>query len=141
MVKHDLERITGTRIPLSMFTDSKSLFDTMVKNTVLTEKRLMIDLRVAREAYNLNEISDIGFIRGNANPADCFTKVGHNDALTRIVFDGLCDLAVEQWVIREPKHSDNSESERRVSVDRKAVGPRARVVVSIIPLAVSIHLY
>ncbi len=92
MVKYDLERITETRIPLSMFTDSKSLFDGMVKNTVLTEKRLMIDLRVAWEAYHLNEISDIGFIRGE--PADYFTKVAHNDAVRRIVFDGLCDIAM-----------------------------------------------
>ena len=40
------------KILLSMFTDSESLFKVIGKSTTTTEKRLMIDVKAAREAYD-----------------------------------------------------------------------------------------
>lgn len=73
LMRHDLQRILGHH-PLAMLTDSESLFKCIVKSTTTTEKRLMIDIEAAREAYCKQEISDIGWIRYEDNPADGLTK-------------------------------------------------------------------
>ena len=98
IIRHDIERILKRKIPLSMFTDSKSLFDVLIKNSYTTERRLMIDLNSARASYEANEILDVGFVRTDQNPADAFTKIGHCAALDRILVNGRADMEVEQWV-------------------------------------------
>lgn len=73
--KHDLEQVLGRRVPiLAMLTDSKGLFDVITKHSMTSERRLMIDLLAARQAYARMEISDIGLGRTHNNPADAFTK-------------------------------------------------------------------
>eukprot|EP00171_Calliarthron_tuberculosum_P008498 IDg8498t1 len=75
MLKFDLESMLQQEIPLQIFTDSRSLFDVIVKATKTSERRLMIDVAACREAYERHEIADIGLIRSEHNLADCFTKV------------------------------------------------------------------
>ena len=105
IIPHDIERILRRKIPLSMFGDSKSLFDVLIKNSYTTECRMMIGLNSAREFYEANEISDVGFVRTDQNPADAFTKAGHCAALDRILVNGRADMEVEQWVIRNLKRN------------------------------------
>lgn len=50
IIKHDLEVIYGQRIPITLMTDSKQIFDVITKATHTTEKRLMIDIAARREA-------------------------------------------------------------------------------------------
>ncbi len=59
---------------LIMFTDSKQLFDFITQASHTTEKRLMIDVAAAREAYYRHEISNVGLIAGEDNIPDCLTK-------------------------------------------------------------------
>lgn len=87
---------------MMMFTDSKCLFDVITKNTTTTEKRLMIDVQTIREAYEKMEISDVGWIRSEQNPADALTKVKDNEVLDRIIDEGILDHEVDQWVVRSP---------------------------------------
>lgn len=42
VISHDIETMLGQRVPLTMFTDSGSLFDVIVKNSTTAERRLMI---------------------------------------------------------------------------------------------------
>lgn len=65
MIKHDLEEMFGKLIPLKMRTDSKQMFEVVTKSSSTSERRLMIDIEVAREAYNANEISNLGFVLSN----------------------------------------------------------------------------
>lgn len=73
LLQHVVQRMIGSAIPLKMFTDSDSLFKTIVQSTTTTERRLMIDIEAAREAYGRQEISDVGWIRSEDNPADGLT--------------------------------------------------------------------
>ncbi len=57
-----------------MFTDSKHLFDVITTGSYTTEKRLMVEIKATREAYNKNEISNVGWVPGTFNPADELTK-------------------------------------------------------------------
>jgi hypothetical protein len=100
------------KVPLTILTDSKSLFDVIIKSSTTSKRRLMIDITAVRNAYNDQELSDVGFVRTKYNPADSFTKIGHCEALETIVKTGVCDLPIEQWVIRgneTPLHTQASE--------------------------------
>lgn len=55
-LKHDMERIHKNHVSLSMVGDSQLLFDLLPKAAWNTEKRIMIDLRITKDAYNVFEI-------------------------------------------------------------------------------------
>lgn len=95
--------MVGRKLTLQIFTNSKSIFDIITKNSKRTEKRLQIDTHVVRQAYELYEISDVGFVRSENNPAGAFTKIGHNSALAIILNYNRCDFDVERWVYRAAK--------------------------------------
>lgn len=100
IIKRDLEIILDQQTRLQMFTDSKSLFDIITKCTSMTEKRLLIDVKAVREAYEKFEVSDVGFVRSENNPADSFTKMRPNDALNRILHFNKSDFKIDQWIVR-----------------------------------------
>ena len=90
-----------------MLTDSKSLFDIITKCCGTTEKRLLIELKDVREAYEKIEISDLAFVRSGNNTADAITKKNPNSALLRIIERNKCDFLIEQWILRtKRKNSD-----------------------------------
>ena len=62
LLKHDFEQLLQQRIPLQMFTDSKYLFDVIVRASMTSERRLVIDISATREAYECIETADIGLI-------------------------------------------------------------------------------
>lgn len=71
----DLQRlVSGQTVPVSIFTDSMSLFNIVTRHTIPTEKWLSIDIDAIRQSYKTGEIEMIGFIRTDQNPADALTK-------------------------------------------------------------------
>eukprot|EP00170_Pyropia_yezoensis_P001479 contig_6504_g1483 len=112
VIKYDLERIYHKHIPLIMLTDSKQLFDVITRTSHPTEKRLMIDVAAAREAYNNQEISNVGLLKSEHNAADGLTKPHHCAALERILTTGEDNQPVQQWIIRDAATSKPSERER-----------------------------
>lgn len=95
-----LQPALGKRIPVRMYTDSKSLFDTITKRSQTSEKRLLIDLATVREAYRKKEIDNIAWIRSECNLADGMTKEKRKECLSRVLEKGILDHPVEQWIIR-----------------------------------------
>jgi len=57
-------------VPTVVCTDSRSLYDCMVKLGTTTEKRLMIDVMAVREAYERRELSEFRWI-GTRQPSRC----------------------------------------------------------------------
>lgn len=114
LLRHDLKRMLNKDIPLAMLTDSESLFKCIVKSTTTTEKRLMIDIEAGREAYGKQEISDIGWIRTDDNPADGLTKSVLCPSLERLLDTGFLDVPVQQWVVRTPLKEKNQHSSTRL---------------------------
>ena len=101
-LRRDLEKMLGKAIPISVLTDSKSLFDIITKSSATLEKRLMIDVAAAREAYGKQELNDIGLISSENNPADAFTKGGlkAKQMLLQVLATGSLNHKVEQWIYR-----------------------------------------
>jgi hypothetical protein len=61
----------------------------------------MIDISVSREAYNRQELSDIGLVRSEFDPVDALIKAGNCRILDAILRIGRLDHLVVQWVIRQ----------------------------------------
>jgi hypothetical protein len=84
-IQDSLRRISGFAPPLVLYTDSQSLYHLAISLTRTTERRLMVDLALLREAYERRDITHFAWIPGHENPADGFTKVAHNKALSRLL--------------------------------------------------------
>lgn len=61
-----------------MMTDSLSLCDILIKASLKTEKRLIIDLRTVKSAYDNMVLQDVAFIQLELNIADRLTKLKKN---------------------------------------------------------------
>lgn len=101
ILAHDLWKTLDQEIPLYLFTDSKQLFDAILKGKHTTEKRLMIDVRCARQAYKDFEIDSIGLVSGMDNPANGMTELSSNGALQKIMESGYDLTSVVQFIERD----------------------------------------
>jgi Reverse transcriptase (RNA-dependent DNA polymerase) len=102
-LKLDLQEALGMHVPLTILTDSKTLFDVITKASYTQEKRILIDLASAREGYRKLEIDDIGLVSSEENLADGFTKETNMDRLRQAVRTGKLNTIVKQFVIRSPE--------------------------------------
>lgn len=75
LLRHDLEDMLKGKLPLTILTDSEILFKKIFNATITTEKRLLIDFKVAREAYQKGDISNVGWLRSERNIPDGMTKL------------------------------------------------------------------
>jgi hypothetical protein len=100
-VKSTVDKALRIELPLVVCTDSKSLYECLVKLGTTQEKRLMIDVMCLRQAYERREIAEVKWIKGNSNPADSMTKAKPSNALTQLLDTNILQLDVEEWVERE----------------------------------------
>lgn len=59
---------------------------------------MMIYVSFVRQAYQRIEICHVGFVRTSNISADVFAKICKCEALIRVFFQNLCDLAAERWI-------------------------------------------
>lgn len=88
-------------IPLILCTDSRSLYDCLVKLGTTNEKRLMIDIMSLRQSYEKREIAEVRWIDGRDNPADSMTKGAPCGALKRLIDTNRLQVRIDGWVERE----------------------------------------
>jgi hypothetical protein len=58
-IKSLVEKILQINLPLIQVTDSKSLYNCLVRLGTMQEKRLMIDVMCLRQAYERRLITDV----------------------------------------------------------------------------------
>ena len=103
VIKSTTEKILCKSIPLTLCTDSKSLYECLVKLGTTREKRLMIDLMCLRQACERREVAEVKWIDGDSNPADAMTKAKPCQALKNLIDTNLIKLEATEWVEREEK--------------------------------------
>jgi hypothetical protein len=91
----------GIKLPLVVYTDSKSLYECLVKLGITQEKRLIVDVMCLRQAYERREIAEVKWIKGDTNPTDAITKSKPSNALKLLIDTNTLQLDVEEWVERE----------------------------------------
>jgi hypothetical protein len=99
-LKHDLQAMLCREVPITVYTDSLSLFDVRTKSTVPREKRLMIDVVAIKNAYKSCELDTIAFIRTQHNPEDVLTKIMKSDVLSNVIKNSEPSHPVEQRIVR-----------------------------------------
>ena len=83
----DLGKFTSKeKLPKTLLTDSKTLFDILTKGSRTSEMLLMLDVAATREGYRNGAISNIGFVRTEENIADVLTKKMSTSALRAVFF-------------------------------------------------------
>jgi hypothetical protein len=73
-IKSLVDKILQINLPLIQVTDSKSLYNCLVRLGTIQEKRLMIDVMCLRQAYERRLITDVKWIDEEANPTNAITK-------------------------------------------------------------------
>lgn len=105
-----LNNIFDRSIPLVLYTDSKSLFDSIVGMNSTTEKRLLIDLSLLRERYELRELTEVVWIPSEENPADALTKENASPALMSLLQKNKISVNAKVWVDRPTKYSQKRKT-------------------------------
>jgi hypothetical protein len=111
VIKSIIERMLHISLSLILFTDSKSLFDCLIKLETTSEKRLIIDLMCLKQSYERRKIAEIKWIDENINFADAMTKSKFCDALIKLIDTNIIELKITEWVERTTKHSDDQNSD------------------------------
>ena len=83
VIKTTLDKLLETDISLILCTDSKSLYDCLVKLETTQKKRLMIDVMSLRQSYERREVTEVKWIHGHNNRS-CRHRTGSKPATRRI---------------------------------------------------------
>lgn len=120
-IKATIEAIMRIKLPLVLCTDSKSLYDCLVKLGTTQEKRLMVDLMCLRQAYERREIAEVRWIDGNSNPADSMTKEKPCQALAALIDSNTLNIDTTEWVER-PGEATKDEYKGLEGAERQLEG-------------------
>ena len=99
-IKFDLQAICHQQTPLTMYTDSLSLFDVLTKASMTTEKRLMIDIQCIKDFSRKMEVDDIAYVKSEYDIADPLTKIRLDSILIDTLRSNKLNHPVGQWMNR-----------------------------------------
>ena len=61
----------------------------------------MLDLRIAREAYDHSEIDNLALIVSHTTVADALTKPSPNNAMMQLLCTGKLQYSIRQYVVEK----------------------------------------
>jgi hypothetical protein len=85
LVKSIINRALEMELLLVVCTDSKLLYECLVKLGTTREKYLIINVICLCQAYKRREITEVKWIKGESNPADSMTKSKPTNALKCLI--------------------------------------------------------
>jgi cytochrome c oxidase subunit IV len=102
VLKAILTKMLDVLIFLILVTDSKSLYDCLVRLGITVEKRLMIDVMTLRQSYERREIIEVKWIDESNNLVDSMIKTSFKafSALKQIIDINRIRLDSIEWMKR-----------------------------------------
>lgn len=98
MTQHKTKQLFNKRLKITVLPDSSTLFNFLIRNNNITEKRLLMDTTAAREAYNERIVDDIIWIRRKFNTADSMMKPAIPSDLVHAVQKRKIHYEIEQSI-------------------------------------------
>lgn len=81
-----------------VFTNSKLLYDSLVKLGSTPEKRLIVDLIYLLQSYKWQKIIEIRWINGNNNLTNTMTKTKPCAVLQKLININTISLNTTRWI-------------------------------------------
>jgi hypothetical protein len=102
ILKWILIKLLDEKISISLIlsTDSKSLYDCLIRLSITIEKRLMIDVMILRQFYERREITEMIWIHDINNSANSMIKIKSSTALKTMIDINKINLNTTEWVKR-----------------------------------------
>jgi hypothetical protein len=101
VIKSTIQRILNIfSLSMILLTDSRSLYDCLVKLDITSEKRLIIDLMCLRQLYERRKITKIRWIDENTNLVDAMTKINSCQIFIRLIDTNIINLKTNEWIER-----------------------------------------
>lgn len=98
VIKTTLKMILGSAFPLILYTDSKFLYNYLVKLLTIQEKRLMIYVMSLYQSYKWQEVTKIKWIHGHHNLADFMTKIKLLSTLKNLINTNCINISFTEWI-------------------------------------------
>lgn len=100
VIKATLRKILGSAVLLVLYTNSKLLYNYLVKLGITQEKHLMVDVMSLHQLYKLHEITEVKRIYGHHNLIDFMTKDKILLALKTLIDSNYINISITEWVKR-----------------------------------------
>lgn len=112
-----LNDILGLVVPLVIYTDSKSLFGSITALNSTTEKRLLINLYLLSQNYELRELSDIVWIPRLSNLVDVMNTQKDSPTLFNLLQYNKIEVEAKTWVDRPARQLKSGKLQKRKTRD------------------------
>jgi hypothetical protein len=101
-----------TLISLTLITDSKFLYDCLIRLSITIEKRLIINVMILRQFYERREIIEMIWIHEINNSTNFMTKTKSSSALKTKINTNKIDLNITEWVKRATVNQSKRTKQR-----------------------------
>jgi hypothetical protein len=99
VLKSDLKDMLDLKNPIHMYTDSQLLFYVISKGSMTAERRLRIDIALAREGFDRKWISDIALVASLDNLADALAKPWAPGGLLEVLKSTRIRTHARRWIV------------------------------------------
>jgi hypothetical protein len=100
ILKSILIKMLDVVVLFILVTNSKFLYDCLIRLNITIEKRLVIDVMTLRQFYERREITEMIWIHGINNSVDSMIKIKSSTALKTMIDIKQINLNTTEWVKR-----------------------------------------
>lgn len=98
IIKITLRKMLGSAVLLILYTDSKSLYNYLIKFGITQKKQLMVDMMSLCQSYKRWEITKIRWIYRRYNLMNSIIKAKLSSALKILINTNCIDISIIKWL-------------------------------------------
>ncbi len=112
VLKSILIKMLVIDISLILIIDSISLYDCLIRLSIIVEKRLMIDVMTLRQFYERKKIIEITWIHDINNSTNSMIKIKSSTNLTTMIDINQINLNIIEWMKRATTRKTINQSKK-----------------------------
>ncbi len=112
VLKSILIKMLDVIVSLILVTNSKFLYDCLIRLDIIVEKRLIIDVMILRQFYERREITEIIWIHDINNSVDSIIKIKSATVLKTMIDINQINLNTIEWIKRATTRETVNQNKR-----------------------------